>query len=170
MTSHALAVALIGLSTMTAAHASLKSEIESINKPLAAALVKRDVDGFKKIIQNHMTSDFIYTEGDTTMNFGQMIGRIRQDYSTYITVANVSTQVISVKERGATGTAVERHFMEGTVKGPDKKPHTTAYVGVSTETYRKVNGMWRMATMSVQTEKMTVDGKSMPTGGGKRRH
>jgi len=170
MRSHTFAVALIGLATVTAAPASLKSEIEALNKPIAAAFMKRDVDRFKKIVQNHMTADFIYTEGDTTMSFDQMVGRIRQGYSVYTKMTHVSIQVLSVKEHGDAGTAVESQITEGIVKGLDKKAHTTAYVGVSKETYRKVDGHWRMATMSMNTEKLIVDGRAMPTGGAKIRH
>jgi hypothetical protein len=169
MRSHTFAVALIGLSTATAAHASLKSEVEALNKPIEAAFMKRDADGFKKVVQNHMTSDFKYTEGDQIMNFDQMVGGIRQGFSKYSKITSVSMRVLSVKEHGATGTVVESQTMDGIVKGPDKKTHKAAYAGVSTETYRKVNGLWKMATMSIKTEKMTFDGKPMPMGG-KQRH
>ena len=166
----ALGVLLAFLPTLATADASLKSEIEALNKPIATAFMKRDVSGFKKIVQSHMTSDFVYTEGDTTMNFDQMVGRIRQDYSMYSKVTGVSFHILSVKESGTTGTAIERQSIEGIAKGPSKKSHITTIVGIGIETYRKVNGKWKMATMSFATEKMTVDGKSVPIGGAKHPH
>lgn len=161
-------MAVIGFSTMAIAHASLKSEIEALNKPIEAALMRRDVDGYRKIAKQHVTPDFIYTEGDTTMNFDQMIGRLRQSYSAYAKMTRVSIRVLSVQEHGATGTAVERQTTNGIVKTPGKKSHTDANVVVGTVTYRRVDGRWKMAAMSVKTEKVTVDGKPMPAGGAKR--
>lgn len=168
MKAHIFAIGLVALSAT--AGASLKSEIEAINKPIKAAFMARDVDGFKKVIQPHMTPDFKYTEGDRTMNFDQMIEGIKQGFSMYSKMTHVSMAVLSVKEHGDKGTAVERQAMNGVVKGPDKKDHKTSYVGLSTETYRKVNGEWKMASMSIKMEKMTMDGKPMPMGGPKTPH
>ena len=99
-----------------------------------------------------------------------MVSGIRMGLSAYTKMTQVSMTVLSAKERGDKGSVVERQMMDGIVMGPDKKAHKMSYVGLSTETYRKVNGQWKMATMSVKTDKMTMDGKPVPMGGGKHPH
>ncbi len=168
MRFRAFTMALIGLSLVTAAHSSLKSEVGALNKFLDAAFKKRDVNRYKKVIQGRASPDFVYTEGDMTMNFGQMMARMRQVLSGSSKL-NVATQILSVKEHGPEGTVVERQSVAAIVKGQDKKPHSASYVLVYTDAYRKVSGRWMMASRSMVVEKQTADGKDLPVGGAKVR-
>jgi ketosteroid isomerase-like protein len=161
-----IALAFIGLSTVAAAHASLKSEVEAVNKRIAAALMKRDVDRYKKILRSYTSADVVYIYGDQVGGFEQMVGSLRFEFSRYTKMANVSIEVLAVKEHGASGTVTQRHTLEATVKGT-RKPHTIAYVEVATDNYRKVNGLWKMVRRSTRFEKFTEDGKAMPVGGPK---
>lgn len=162
------AVALFGLSILTVAHASLKSEIEALNRPIVAALMKRDIDQYKKIVKPHVTSDFIFAEGDTTLNFDQMVGRLRQNYSVFPKVTAFSVKLVSLQEHGAKGTALQKQTIAGIVKNRDNKAHTYASVEMSKETYRLVKGQWKLATKSVWTERVSVDGRPMPSSDTKR--
>ena len=132
--------------------------------------MKHDADGFKKIFRGLVTSDFRFKEGDTNMGFDQLVGRIRFTYTPYIRMTHVSMQVLSVQEHGAVGSVEVRWFMERFSKRPGKKTHASTFVKMTRDTYRKVDGQWKMSKMSMWTEKETVDGKSMPTGGPRRRH
>ena len=110
-----------------------------------------------------MTPDFQYIDdGTKPQSFDGMIAGMRQGLSVYQKITRVVTAFVSVKENGKAGSAVERHILEGFVFGPDKKSHKLMFIGTSIETFRKIKGKWMMASMSMKTDKMTMDGKPMP--------
>lgn len=155
-----LALAVIPATSL--AGSSLKSQVEAMNKPIDAAFKKKDIAAFTRVVKGGMTPDFKYIDdGSKPMDYDHMVAGMKQAFAVYQKITKVETSVLSVKEKGNAGTAVERHTMEGLVAGPDKKPHKMVFVGTSTETFRKVHGMWLMASMSMKTDKMTMDGKPM---------
>jgi hypothetical protein len=157
----------IGFAALATAGASLKSDIDALNKPIEAALMKRDVAAFSKVVKGYVTSDFKYSDfGGKPMDFDKMVAEMRQGLSAYSKITKSTSVVVSAKEHGSAGSAVEKQTMEGLTMGPDKKTHKMVYEGTSTETFRKVQGKWKMATMVVKTDKMTLDGKPISMGGG----
>lgn len=142
---------------------SLKSEIQKMNKPISNAMKKRDVAAFKKIVQGGVTSDFKYSEDGRAQTFDEMVEGMKQGFAMYSTISRADTKIISVSEKGTSGTAVEKHTMAGTMIDPkSKKKHVVVFEGTSNETYKKLNGKWLMASMDMKTDKMTMDGKPMP--------
>jgi len=161
MKARALLFVLVATAAMANAQ-SLKSQIHKMNGPISKVMMKKDIDGFKKIVQNSVTPDFKYSEDGRSMSFDQMVDGMKQGFAMYSKVTSAKTKVVSVKEKGNDGTAVEQHTMKGITMGPDKKSHKVVFVGTSNETYKKVNGKWLMATMEMKTDKLTMDGKAMP--------
>jgi len=160
-----LILALVTVPVASFAEASLKSQIAAMNKPVDAALKARDINAFTKAVTGGMTPDFKYIDdGTKPQSFEGMIAGMKQGLSVYKEITKVSTSVVSAKQKGNMGNAIERHVMEGVVFGPDKKPHKMVFLGTSTETFRKVKGKWMMASMSMKTDKMTMDGKPMSMG------
>lgn len=144
--------------------ASLKAQIEAMNKPISAAMLQRDMTAFTKAVKPHITADFKYSEGGKPMSFDGMVAGMRQGMGMYSKMLNVSTKLISTKESGSRATVLEKHMMAGFISGPDKKNHKMEYVGTSTETYRKVGDKWMLSSMTMKTDSMTVDGKPFNQG------
>ena len=147
--------------TTWACASTLRSEIESMNKVVGKCLMKRDIAGFKKSVLGGVTADFKYIEGGRTQTFDEMIATMAQSFKTLTKVNSVTTKILSLKEGLATATSKERHTMSVRSMGPDKKAHTMIMIGVSTNTYRKEGGKWKMSVMDWKNEKMTMDGKPM---------
>lgn len=158
-------LALAALVTIANADGSLRSQIESFDKPVADALKHKDIAAFAKLTKNAMTPDFKYSDdGSKPMDYKTMVAGMKQGLGMYSKITDSWAKVVSVKEHGSTATAVEKHYMAGLTTGRDKKPHKMAYEGTSIETFRKVHGVWKMSSMSMKTDKMTMDGKPVPMG------
>ncbi len=125
-------------------------------------MMKKDIEGFKKIVKGGVTPDFKYSEGGPSMGFDEMVAGMKQGFAMYSKITKTTTKLVSVKEKGNDGTAVEKHTMVGMMMGPDKKSHKVVFAGTSDETYKKVGKKWLMASMTMKTDKMTMDGKPMP--------
>lgn len=154
-----LLLVLACASLTVGAMASLKSDIVAMNKKLRVAMMKKDVDAFKKICKGRMTEDFKYVENGQEQSFDEMVNQMSASWKTTDKVTKVSSEIMSCKEKGNSGVAKMHHVMEGTMKGGDGKSHTFRFVGVSTDTFRKVKGVWMMASMSWGEQKMFMDGK-----------
>jgi hypothetical protein len=158
-------VAFAGLCSLATADPSLRSQIEAMNKSIVATFKHRDASAFRKATKGGTTADFKYSDdGGKPMNFDKMVAGMQQAFAMYKQITTAKTTILSVKEHGNTATAVEKHTMGGIVAGGDKKTHKMVFEGTSTETYRKVKGQWLMSSMSMKTDKMTMDGKPMPMG------
>lgn len=154
------AVTLAAFSIVAISSADLKSEINSMNSKIHTAMKKGDMKGCGMIMKSGVTKDFKYIEGGKTMTFDQMFEQMKASMSA-MKLTNASTKVMSVKEKGSMGTSVEKHIMEGTITGPDKKSHKMSFSGVSTNTYVKVGKAWMLKVMNWGKSEMLMDGKPM---------
>ncbi len=127
-------------------------------------MMKRDAAAFAKAVKGGVTSDFKYSEAGRTMSFESMLAGMKQGFAIETRCLRADTTILSVKEKGKTGSAVEQHVMDVLTMGPDKKVHKMSFVGRSDETYRKVNGKWKLASMDMKTIRSSMDGKPMPAG------
>ncbi len=160
-----VALTLVVLPAVSFGEGSLRAQMEALNKPINSALMHRDMKAFEHAVKGCMTPDFKYIDdGSKPMSMSRMVAGMKMGLAGYQKITKVETKVISVKEMGDSGRAVELHTMAGLMAGPDKKPHKMVYVGTATETFRKVKGKWMMASMSMKTDKMTLDGKPMAMG------
>ncbi len=169
MKSLSVTLALVGLVAMSNASA-LRDEINSMNKKVGKCIIKRDIDGFTKLVKGGVTSDFKYSEDGKVMNFDEMVAMMKQGFAQQPAVTSANSTIVSLKEKGNAATAVCKHVMSGTMMGPDKKKHKFSMTGLSTETYKKIGKDWKMATMSWKNGDFMVDGKkadpAMMGGGG----
>ena len=155
------------LLTSAVALADLRSDIESMNKKVHAAMMKRDIDAFVKIVKPRVTSDFKHVENGQTTNFDQMVGTMKTSFQSMGKITKSTSKVLTLKVKGNVGTTTEHHLMSGEISGEDKKKHVLTFSGTTTNTYRKEGGVWKMSVMKWTTQKMLMDGKPMgaPTGG-----
>jgi hypothetical protein len=159
MKAKLLGMMVIGLAVC--AHASLKSDMDSMNTAVQKALMKKDIAGFKKAVKAGSTSDFKYIERGKTMDLDTMCEMMKQGLGSLTKVTEASTKIKDLKEKGNTATCTAIHTMKGTMMGPDKKSHKMVMIGTSKDTYKKVNGKWKMSIMEWTADKMTMDGKPM---------
>ena len=151
-------VILVGVSFAAISSADLKSEINSMNSKIHAAMKKGDMKSLGMIMKAGVTKDFKYIEDGKTMTFDQMFEQMKGSLS-MMKLTKASTQVVSVKEKGTMGTSVEKHVMAGTMTGPDKKTHKVSFSGVSTNSYTKAGKAWMLKVMSWGKSEMLMDGK-----------
>lgn len=159
----ALSLSLAALCLVSVASAeSLREKVEKMNKEIHAAFLKSDIAMFVRVTKPHMTADFKYFENGQTMNYDQMVAQMKAGFVPGNKVTVAKTEILSMTEKGNAGAGKSRHTMMMVSKGPDKKQHTMMFQGISTDTFRKEGGVWKMATMNMKTEKMLMDGKPMP--------
>jgi ketosteroid isomerase-like protein len=160
-----LAIALLGV--LTVAHADdMRAQITAGAHKISAAMKKKDFRAMTKAMREGTTSDFKYTEADTTQTFDEMIANMKAGLSTMEKITICRTKVLNLKQKGDTVYGTMQHTMAGRMKGEDKKMHTMSFSGVSANTYRKEGGKWKMATMSWTSMKSMMDGKPVPGMGG----
>ena len=143
---------------------SLRSQVEAANKTTHKLMMAKDVKGLTKEWKGAATKDFKYVEAGRTMNMDQMCQGMAMGLGGMKKVLKADSKPLSVKEKGNTGTSTTSHVMEGITVGPDKKSHTVTFTGVSTETYVKQGGKWKMSKMVWGKQTTLMDGKPMPTG------
>lgn len=166
-----LLLTLVGLTGIASASSNLRAELTAMNKKVTAAMMKRDVAGFTKIVKGGITPDFKYMEDGKEMSFDTMVDMMKQGMKLFTKMISAKAEIVSLSEKGNDATAITRHSTVSLMTGQDKKPHKMEFVGTSTDTYKMVKGKWLMSSMSMKTDKMLLDGKpmdmSMMPGGGK---
>lgn len=159
----ALALTLLALGAFVVAQASgLRASIEASNKKIHTAMKKKDFVALDRIFKAGMTKDFTYVENGKTETYDVMMQGVKMGLGQMQKVSEVSTKIVSVKEKGNVGTCTAMHTMAGTVVGTDKKKHAMSFSGTAVETYVKVGKDWKMSKMEWKASKMLMDGKPMP--------
>ena len=130
-----------------------------MNHKVDAALMKRDYNAFEKITRPGVTSDFKYTEAGKTENYDEMLANMKQGMTMMKKVNVAKSSIVKLAIHGKTATCDTKHHMLATMGGQDSKQHKMSFDGVSTETYRKEKGQWKLASMVWGKQKMTMDGK-----------
>src|SRR5690348_7845385 len=90
---------------------TLKSEIHKMNGPIRKAMMKKDINGFAKVVKGGVTSDFKYSEDGRAMTFDQMLDGMKQGFSMYSKITKADTKVMKCTEKGTAGMAIEQHIM-----------------------------------------------------------
>lgn len=143
-----------------AAADSLRSSIEKSNNAIHVAMMKKDVKSLKKILKDGTTPNFKYSENGQTMGFDQMFAMMSMSV-TQMNMTKADSTILKVSEKGNVGSASSKHMMAGTMVGQDKKKHTMTFTGVSEDSFVKVGGKWKQASMAWKSQTMTMDGKVM---------
>jgi hypothetical protein len=142
----------------------LRSQVEASDKATHKLMMVKDVKALGKMMKGASTKDFQYMDSGRTMNMEQMVQGMAMGLGQMTKMIKADTKILSVKEKGNAGSSTTDHVMEGITLGPDKKPHKMTFKGVSTETYVKQGGKWKMSKMAWGKQTMLLDGKPMPTG------
>ncbi len=158
MKAISLPLVLVCLVTVASAD-SLRSEIKSLNGMVQKAMLSKDMKSLGKKMKSGVTSDFKYMERGQAMNFDTMVKMMDQGMASFAKVTQAKSEILTLKETGKSAAGTTRHTVSGMIMGPDKKQHTMLMVGVSSDTYKKVGGKWKMSSMSWKDEKTTMDGK-----------
>jgi len=168
MKALALPVCLLGLLTIASADA-LRDQINSMSAAVGKSLMAKDIVGFAKAIKPGVTADFKYLDNPTAkpMNFDQMVAGMKMGVGSYTKVTVAEARILSVKPAGDSATVLMSHKMAGLITGPDKKSHVQSFTGISIDTYKKVGGAWKMASMTIKSSEMKMDGKPMQMPAGK---
>lgn len=143
---------------------SLKSEIAASEAKASAALSKGDMEKFKALMKPRVTADFKYVEEGKEISFDQMCDQMIKSIGAIKGLAATSS-IKKLTESGSTATVVVNRGMSWKQKGQDGKDHVMKYTGVTTDSYKKVDGKWLVSKMVWSDTKLTVDGKAPQTGG-----
>ncbi|RYG19348.1 nuclear transport factor 2 family protein [bacterium] len=127
---------------------SLRSQIDAANKTSSRLMMAKDVKGLTKHWKAGMTPDFKYVEGGKTQNFDAMAAGMAMGLGQMNKLSKAESKLLTLKEKGNTATATTRHTM--------------GFTGVSSDTYVKQGGKWRMSKMSWLKQTSSMDGKPMP--------
>jgi hypothetical protein len=155
----AFVVLFTALSLVGLGHADLKSQLKASNTKLDAAMRTKDLKGLESLMKGTVTSDFQFWQEGKSQDFKTFIGNLTASIGMMESVAVASTKVVTVKEAGAAGSGTIEHTLVGTMKSPDKKVHSTRWVGTFAESYRKVGGQWKTVKISTTSQKYFIDGK-----------
>lgn len=142
---------------------SLRSQIDTYNKAISNAMMKKDFATMGKLLHASVTPDFKYIEDrpGKPLDADGMIKELQMGLGGFQKVTSASAHITSLKETGKTAAVVVVYKMGGIVPGKDKKAHTMLSSGVSTETYVKAGGGWKLKQMVWKDTAMLLDGKPM---------
>jgi len=154
LTALILLVGVAGLS-----HAGLRAELVAANLKLDHAMKVKDAKGLESAMKAGVTSDFKFLQAGQTQDFKTFIGNLKASIVMMDKINSVTSRILSLKEKGDKASGEVEHVIVATMKTPDKKSHTTKWIGVFTEDYRKVGGKWKTYKMTAVSQKYLVDGK-----------
>lgn len=151
--------ALAGLACLIAAagaaHADDKSEIAALYKKLDKAMAAKDIQGVMAV----GTKDFTYAEAGRKLTAEQMSAQMKQEFAMVQGAPTTKTTILSCKVKGKMATVVTGDYGEMQMAMQDGKPHTFVSNGKSTDTLVKTAVGWRVKSVVVTSNKMTMDGK-----------
>jgi len=148
----------------TCASVSLADNAQAVRKTLngnykaiSAAFVKRDA----KTISDLMTDDYTATPlNGPTLTKAQIMQDMQRQMSS-ITNASWIRTITSLKLTGKNAIAVVKGNFQGTITGPDSKPHQFKLDALTTDTWLKTAKGYRLQKSVVSKNDVTVDGKKM---------
>ena len=155
-----LPIIVIALAVSSLASAdNLRNKIESMNRKIHNAFMKKDINAFEQITRKGITSDFKYVENGTPESYDEMVAQMKQSFNMMQKVTAANSRILKLSIHGDTADCSTTHHMMAIVGGQDKKTHKMSFDGVSNDSYRKEDGKWKLASMVWGKQKMTMDGK-----------
>ncbi len=141
------------------AQADLKSDTAPTYKKIDAAFMKKDIKAFESATRPLMAKDFKFFDQGKPMTYDQMIANLKDTFAMMSTVKSASVHMVTSKEMGKKATSACEHNIDGTMMGPDNKPHSVTMTGTSNETWVREGKTWKMTSMKWVKQAMTMDGK-----------
>lgn len=142
-----------------------RTQVTAHSKKYEAAMLKKDIKQFGKLLAMYTTKNFVYKENGQSMSRKQMLDQMSMSVKTFQKITKFKSRMIEAQVQGNKATATVSNLMEGTMIGPDKKKHTMSFGGNTIETYVKEGKTWKMSVMEWKTMEMKQDGKVMPMPG-----
>jgi len=143
---------------------SLRETLASRDAALTKAMKAKDFAKIKKLIKSFVSSDFVYVEEGRKQTADQMLAGMKMGLGALKKVTVANAKILTLKETGNTAVATSIHSAGGLVAGRESKPHEMVYIGDVVETYKKIDGKWKLQSMRWNNTKMTMDGKPFNPG------
>ncbi len=142
-----------------------RNQMNRQSKKYEAAMLKKDIKAFGKLLDMYTTKNFVYKENGQSMTKKQMFDQMSMSVKGFQKVTKFKSRILTAQVQGNKATCTVSNLMEGTMMGPDKKKHTMSFGGNTVETFVKEGKTWKMSVMEWKTMEMKQDGKVMPTPG-----
>ncbi len=165
MRAFIVAIALVGLLSVSSAQ-SLRSQVETADKAIAAAIKKKDFSKLSMLMRSVTTDDFKYTEAGKSQSYAEMTANMKTGLGMMGKITVCTVRLLTLHQHGSTADGTTRHTMAGIVKTNDKKVHKMSFTGVSANTYRLEGHKWKLVSMKWVSQKQSMDGKPVPSMGG----
>ncbi len=154
-TTIALALATLGC----VADANLKSDVQTMNSKMVAAIKKLDMKTIDAITAKYCAPDFKYTDNGKTQGREGMLADMKMGFSMFRKVLAADAKSLKVSEKGGKGASVSSHYTLWMIIMQDNKVHKMDMKSTSNETWTKNGGKWALSSMKVTNVKLTMDGK-----------
>lgn len=152
----AIAAAICFTAHTVVARADDKSDITALYKKLEKAIVAKDIKG----VMATSTKDFSYTENGKTITGEAMSAQMQQQFTMMSGTPKAKFSIISIDVKGKSATVVSTDVTEMSMALQDGKAHKIVASGKSKDLLVKTKDGWLMKTVTVLSNKMTLDGKA----------
>jgi hypothetical protein len=158
-----LGTALLAAMLATPARASDKSEIQALFDKVAKCVITKDVKGLPAT----STADFTYTEDGKTMTGKEISAQMDTQLKAVKGPISCKFIVTSLTITGKKAAVKVTDNTVMTVPGKDGKPHKMGTSTLSTGEVVKTSKGWLLKSITVVSNKYTMDGKPFtpPAGG-----
>lgn len=144
-----------------AAGDALRSQIETMDKAVHIAVLNRDIGGFESAVKAVVTKNFTSSFKGKASSLRQMVGEMKRVFDAIPKMTSEDSILLSLVKHGDTATCTTMHKIKGVSEDDSGTSHHLFFFGTSVDTYRKVNGKWRMSSMVWRTRQLTMDDKPM---------
>jgi ketosteroid isomerase-like protein len=160
-----LPVCFLGLLSVACAD-TIQSQVNATSAAVCKAMMNKDMNAFSAAMKDHVTPDFKYFETKTSKptTYDQMVAGMKMGLASFTKITAVETKILNLKTVGDTTTIISSHHLAGLISGPDKKSHSMAFNGTTTDVYKKVGTTWKEASMTWNTQESRMDGHLVKPG------
>src|SRR5437016_1513491 len=92
-----LPIIVIALAVSSLASAdNLRNKIESMNRKIHNAFMKKDINAFEQITREGITSDFKYVENGTPESYDEMVAQMKQSFNMMQKVTAANSRILKL--------------------------------------------------------------------------
>jgi hypothetical protein len=151
--------ALVALLALSSYAGDPKTDFQALYSKAAAALTKKDLS----IFQTMAAKDLTYKGRDgVVLKRAELEKRLKTQFMMIKTVNKITQTVKTVKVTGGSAVVDTQTLLDATV--PGAKPGKSSSLKVTSQshdTWVKVGSLWKLKSIVVTSEAMTLDGKPM---------
>jgi hypothetical protein len=123
------------------------------------AFLKMDMAALEKAFRPIVTADFKYVQDGKPMGYDKMVSTVTKEFVSFAKMKSSSSKTVKLTRHGDIGEAVIERKQVGILKGAEKSPHVMTFHGFTNDSFRKVDGKWKLASMTWTKSDLTLDGK-----------